>query len=93
MKNAGDISSAKLGLADLTATPKAIIYDGVGAVIEGHRGVLFFDETKVIFRRKNGSISVFGKELKIEEICDGDAFVSGVIENVTFEVKARKVNV
>lgn len=92
MVNNEGIASVKAAFNQLSGGVKVSVYDTVGVIVEGHKGVLFFDENSVIFRRKRGTISLNGERMKIDEITDGDAYVSGDIHSVTYEVKLREVN-
>ena len=80
-------------VAELKSPFRVVAYGQSAVKIEGHKGVVFWDGERVIFRRKKGTITIEGSRLCIREISLGDAYVEGVIENVTFEVKPREVNV
>lgn len=92
MKFDGGITDFTALRAELVCPFRVVLFDDGGARIEGHKGVSFWDGNGVIFRRKNGTVSLVGEGLEIKEISPGEAYVAGRIKNVTLEVKSRKVD-
>ena len=88
----GNVSKRAVA-AEMFSPFRAVLFEGKGVGIEGHNGLVLFEEDQAIFKRKKGLIIFRGKGLKIEEISLGEAFVSGSIESVTFAVKQGEVNV
>lgn len=55
------------------------IYDGAGALIEGHKGLSFIGKEQVTVRLKKGSIDIKGVNLKIEAVNADEVFITGKI--------------
>ena len=58
------------------------VYGGRGVHVEGHKGVSFMSGEEMIFKTKKGVLSIRGMGLKILEIGENDAYITGVIKGV-----------
>ena len=55
------------------------------AVVEGHKGLLQFDATKIAVKLKKGSVLIWGDNLVIASSQDKELVVKGKIASITFE--------
>jgi sporulation protein YqfC len=62
---------------------------GKGAcLIEQHRGVLRFEQTRICFQTEQGILSIEGDSLEMDCLTDVRAKVSGSVRSVTLEAKS-----
>lgn len=55
------------------------------AVVEGHKGVLYFGEDKIVLRLKSGSVALEGKGLNIADSQKDETVIKGRVFSVVFE--------
>lgn len=55
------------------------------AVIEGHKGVLYFGEEKIILRLKSGQVELSGNNLSIVTSQKGEIVIKGSITDIHIE--------
>ena len=60
------------------------VKEGFGAIITGYRGVSYVSEDEIRFRVSKTFVTIFGKNLIIVDINEGEAIVSGTVTR--FEV-------
>ncbi len=58
---------------------KITVINGVGALVEGHRGVIALESHEVKLRINKSYILIKGESLKLKEIGDSDAYIVGKI--------------
>ncbi len=56
-----------------------------GCVIEGYKCVALYTADTVKVRRRKGSVTVTGSDLRIEGICRDELYVTGKIQAVCYE--------
>ena len=61
------------------------IFDNKFVACEGVKNVVYSSDQKIKLRVKKSLISIDGKDLKIVEIGDGNALISGNIVGVCYE--------
>ena len=83
MSNRESASSLGLTVSEIFSGYRFTVYSGHGIHVEGHKGVLFFDDGCVIE----------GEGLTIKELSDQDIYVSGNVLSLTLGEKTEKVNV
>ena len=74
----------KLNVEDI-CTYTVSVFDNKYVACEGVKNVVFSSEEKVKLRVKKHTVSIDGVGLKIVEIGDGNALISGVINVVSYE--------
>ena len=52
--------------------------------VEGHRGLLYFSDTEVRFRIRGGIVNIGGEKLKLFEVTEREAVVSGQVRTVEY---------
>lgn len=52
------------------------------AVVEGHKGVLYFGEDKIVLRLKSGSVTLEGQGLKIADSQKDEIVIKGRVLSV-----------
>lgn len=55
------------------------------AVVEGHKGILFFGEEKIVLRLKAGQVQLTGHGLSIASSQQGEIIIKGKITDVHIE--------
>lgn len=55
------------------------------AVVEGHKGILFFGEEKIVLRLKAGRVQLTGHDLSIASSQQGEIIIKGKITDVHIE--------
>ena len=76
------VEKLKITSSTLLSNYSISVYGGVGAHIEGHRGVGYMSDEEIVFKLKKGTLSIKGDALKIKEIDTYDAYVTGKITGV-----------
>lgn len=79
-----DEVKTKLGIEDICGF-SVTIFEDKHVVIEGVKKLVFKGEEEVKFRSKNKGISVRGKGLKLIELGNGNAIVSGIVFGVDYD--------
>ena len=74
----------KLKIEDI-CTYSVSVFDNRYVACEGVKNVVYSSEEKVKLRVKKHTVSVEGTGLKIVEIGDGNALISGEIKMVSYE--------
>ena len=70
---------ALLGAAKLTVTA------GRRAMVENHRGILSYTDTRIDIRLPRGKLALCGSALRLLAMTSDSIFVSGHIQNVEWE--------
>ena len=79
-----DELKAKLKIEDICSF-SVTVFDNKYAVVEGVKKVVFKGDEEVKFRSKKRGIIVKGKGLKLKEIGEGNAIVSGEVFGVEYD--------
>lgn len=58
---------------------KITVINGVGVIVEGHRGVIALASNEIKLRINKNYIIIYGESLRIKEISDSDAYIVGKI--------------
>lgn len=66
------------------AVPRITLYGKAGVSVEGHRGLLYFSDTEVRFRIRGGIVNIGGEKLKLFEVTEREAVVSGQVRMVEY---------
>ena len=85
MKSYIDHTLSRIGIAIENSVSKVTVYDFVGIHIEGHKGLIDYNECNVVFRLKNKKIFVTGDKLSIKEISSDEIFIKGKICSIGAE--------
>lgn len=93
MGNLESASNLGLVVSEVLSGYRFTVYSGHGVHVEGHRGVLFFDDERVVLKQKKSTLKIEGEGLKIRELSDRDVYVSGKVFSLTLGEKTEKVNV
>ena len=64
-----------------------INYAGKKVYVQGFKSLLIFNEEEISLKIKNGELSIFGANLKIEELGRDTVLISGNIN----EIKTEKI--
>lgn len=54
-------------------------YGGKTVVVQGYKDILFFDETNIILKLKQGEISISGTNLKLKDYTNNSVIIIGNI--------------
>lgn len=65
-------------------SPRITVLGRAGVSIEGHRGLLYFSDGEIRLKIKGGSLTVTGESLKLIEVSEAEAVVSGRIKAVAY---------
>ena len=74
----------KLKIQDICSYSVSI-FDNRFVLLEGVKNIVFSSDEKMKFRVKKHLVAIDGKGLKLVEIGDGNALLSGEIVGVTYE--------
>jgi len=69
----------------LTGNSLLYIIDDKEALIEGHKGILQYDEDIIKIAAKNISISFLGKNLSLRSLNNENIIIQGQLQNISFE--------
>lgn len=58
------------------------LYFGVGAHVEGHKGLISLTSEEIIFKFKKGKIIIAGQNLSLVEITEHDAYLGGKVFSI-----------
>ena len=64
---------------------KISLFDGKGALIEGHNGIFSYAPTEIIIKLKKQNLTLNGNNLKVAEINKDELYITGQILKVDFE--------
>ena len=70
---------ALLGSAKLTVTA------GRRAMVENHRGILAYADTRIVIRLPRGRLALSGSDLRLLAMTSDSIFIGGHIQNVEWE--------
>lgn len=72
----------KVNLSELFEDCSVTLYCNSGVHVEGHKGIMLFSNEEIVFKGKRKEISVYGNHLKLREITDSDAYITGDVNGV-----------
>lgn len=73
----------RLGLPlEETTFPRITMFYNQGLVIEGHKGLLDYNESEIIVRIQKEKIRIFGKKMIAKEITDDQMVICGKISSI-----------
>ena len=65
--------------------PKIVVLGNKECMIENYQGIIEYESQKIRLKTKIGDVSIEGKELKINEIGEGEMLIIGEVKSLLLE--------
>lgn len=65
--------------------PKIIVLGNKECMIENYQGIIEYENQKIRLKTKIGDVSIEGKELRINEIGEGEMLILGQVKSLLLE--------
>lgn len=76
---------SKIGIPIEDYGARITIFGFKGIHIEGHKGLIDYTDSEIVFRVKNKTVYIYGERLAINEISPDEIFVKGNIKSIGAE--------
>lgn len=85
MKSYIEHTLSKIGMMSESFVSKLTIYNFDGLHVEGHKGLIDYNECSIIFRLRKQKITITGEKLFIKEISSDEIYIYGKICSIGAE--------
>ena len=65
--------------------PKIVVLGNKECMIENYQGIIEYENQKIRLKTKIGDVSIEGKELRINEIGEGEMLILGEVKSLLLE--------